>query len=571
MPVIGFRIPDFESLYGAPVDRDRLLEELPMLGGDLDRVSGDEVHIEYFPDRPDLVSVEGIARAMRSFLGDERGLHHYELAAPEGTLEVDAGVGPVRPFILACHVRGLEPMDDADIKRLMDLQEKLAFGIGRRRSRVAIGIHDARDTAPPYRYHTVDGDHRFVPLAETKETTVRKLLAENPKGKAYAHLLPKDGPFPVITDKDGHLLSFPPVINGAHTALRAGTTDLLIDLTGPDLPTLRTTMAILAAAFLDRGATLTPVSCVYPDDAAFGASAGKTLVEPDMEPYRGTLSVKETERVLGLGLDRMDIIHALERLGHSATPCGKDPDEVHVLSPAWRADLLHEWDYIEDVAKGHGYRDVEGTLPKEPAFGSTHPAEKRARLVRTSLIGLGYLETTSLTITSEKALFDRFDLPRPEGDEAPVRVVNPVTEDQTVMRTWMLPSLFGILEANRHRDYPQSLFEVGQVVDPSGHNGWHVAAVRADARAGFTQVKGVAEALLRDLGVKATVAEDDHPAFVPGRVARWQVDGTTVGRCGEVHPRILERSELRVPVVALEFDLDRLLPVQTVEPVQQQA
>ncbi len=565
MPVIHFRLPDFEKLYGDSVDRETLLERLPMLGGDLDKADGDDIHIEYFPDRPDLVSVEGIARAMRAYDGVEPGARPYHIEKPDGELVVDAAVGQVRPYILACHVRGLPALSDDDVADLMDFQEKLAYGIGRRRRKVAIGIHDAAHVKAPYRYTVADADYRFHPLQADGEMSVSALLTEHDKGRKYAHLLPDGGPYPIIVDADGHLLSLPPVINGERTALAAGTTDLVLDLTGPDPKALGHTMAILVAAFIDRGAKVVPLKVTYPDDAAFGEWAGKTITPPEMAPTMHTVGRRATDDILGLGLDRQGMIDALNRMGHDASTCGKHDDEVHVYTPAWRADILHEVDLIEDIAKGFGYDNVEETLSTTMTYGSAHPSAKRARSLREVMVGLGYLEATTLTISDLEGQYAHWGLPLPDdaGVEGPVAVSNPITEDHTHLRTWLLPGLFNVLAANRHRDYPQSMFEVGQVVKPDdGHdNAWCLAAVHAAPRSGYTQVKGQVESIMSSLGVEWSIAEDDHPGFIPGRVARCVVDGVEVGRFGEVHPAVLERYDIGVPATAMEFDLEALQPL----------
>lgn len=565
MPVIHFRYPDFATLYGDKVERDALVERLPQLGGDLDKVEGDDIHIEYFPDRPDLVSVEGIARAMRAFDGIEPGARVYHIDAPEGELVVDPSVAGVRPFILACQVRGLPALSDDDVADLMDFQEKLAYGIGRRRQKVAIGIHDARDVAAPYRYTTVDGAFSFEPLQSDRAMTVDELLTEHDKGVRYARLLPKGGPYPIILDKDGHVLSLPPVINGKRTALAAGTTDLVLDLTGPDPEALAPTMAILVAAFADRGARIVPLKIRYPDDPGFGELAGKTITPPDMAPTMHTVGRVATERVLGLGLDRKDMVRCLNRMGHDASLCGKHDDEVHAYTPAWRADILHEVDLIEDIAKGYGYGDVEESLSMTMTYGSAHPTAKRASALREVMVGLGYLEATTLTISSLADQYGRWGLDAPEdnGPGGAVAVANPITEEHTHLRHWLVPGLFQVLAANRHRDYPQSLFEVGQAVQAEAPhaNTWHLAAVHAAPKAGFTAVKGVTQAVLGSLAVEAQLQEDDHPGFIPGRAARWVVDGRVVGRFGEVHPQVLEGYDLGVPVMAFEFDLEALQPL----------
>ncbi len=124
MPVITFDYNDFINLVGHKIPKDKLIERLPMIGADLDKVDGDEISIEFFPDRPDLASVEGIARASRAFFGFETGLKKYNIKKSDITMKVDQSVKKVRPFVVTALVKNVT-MTDELIASLMDLQEKL--------------------------------------------------------------------------------------------------------------------------------------------------------------------------------------------------------------------------------------------------------------------------------------------------------------------------------------------------------------------------------------------------------------------------------------------------------------
>jgi phenylalanyl-tRNA synthetase beta chain len=143
-------------------------------------------------------------------------------------------------------------------------------------------------------------------------------------------------------------------------------------------------------------------------------------------------------------------------------------------------------------------------------------------------------------------------LPVPEGT---LSFENPYTETMSTVRTRVLPDLLAFLSRNTHHDYPQSVYEVGEVVE-GGLNGLRAAAASAHARAGFTQAKSLAEGLLRDLGrADAEVEPLDHPSYIPGRCARALVDGGEAATFGEVHPGVLEAFGIAQPTVAVELDL----------------
>ena len=107
MPVVTFNYYDFISLLGKEIEKDVLLERIPMIGAGIERIEGDEISIEIFPDRPDMLSVEGLARAIRSFLGIEKGMKKYEIKQSDISLKIEKSVEKVRPYIAGAVVRNI--------------------------------------------------------------------------------------------------------------------------------------------------------------------------------------------------------------------------------------------------------------------------------------------------------------------------------------------------------------------------------------------------------------------------------------------------------------------------------
>jgi phenylalanyl-tRNA synthetase beta chain len=236
MPLINFDYNDLSSLLGEEVPKETLVERIPMIGADMHDTEGnsDEMSVEFFPNRPDMYCVEGIARSMRAFLGTEPGMKEYDVEETDIRVITDPSVATVRPYILCAAVFDMN-IDDHFIKSLMELQEKLHMTIGRKRSKLAIGVHDLDRVTPPFEYRAVrPGDLRFVPLASDEEMDLSEILIRHEKGRAYAHLLEGKSRYPVITDADGNVLSFPPVINGTLTTVTTETKNIFVDVTGID-------------------------------------------------------------------------------------------------------------------------------------------------------------------------------------------------------------------------------------------------------------------------------------------------------------------------------------------------
>ncbi|MFW6121075.1 MAG: phenylalanine--tRNA ligase subunit beta, partial [Petrotogales bacterium] len=217
MPLVTFSYDDFIDLMGYDISKEKLIEKLPMIGGDLDKVEGDKLSIEFFPNRPDLTSVEGIARAARAFFGFKTGLKKYTVKKSDISTTVDPSVKKVRPFIATALLKNVT-MTDELIASLMDMQEKLHIGLGRNRKKVAIGVHNFESVAPPFTYKAVDPDSvQFIPLAKDEYMTLSEILERHEKGINYAHLLDDFDKYPLIVDVNNNVLSFPPIINGSLT------------------------------------------------------------------------------------------------------------------------------------------------------------------------------------------------------------------------------------------------------------------------------------------------------------------------------------------------------------------
>ena len=155
--MINFKYSDLCNMLGQKVPQETLVQRIPMIGADMhDTEPGcEDMDVEFFPDRPDLYSVEGLARALRAFLDIEPGMKRYEIADGDVEVTVDPSVKELRPWFLCGVVRGVD-IDDEFLRSMMELQEKLHITIGRKRSKLAIGIHDLNKVEPPFVYKLAD-------------------------------------------------------------------------------------------------------------------------------------------------------------------------------------------------------------------------------------------------------------------------------------------------------------------------------------------------------------------------------------------------------------------------------
>lgn len=548
MPVVTFSARELCRVIGKDIPVAELADKMPNLGGDVAEVKGDQISMEWFPNRTDLLVLEGTGRAMRAFLGLRPGLSEYPVGKATTTLTVDRSVAAVRPFAALCFVRGV-PFDDDYVKAVIDAQEKLTHSPGRRRRKIAIGIHDAAGITGPFTYTCVGAqDKPFVPLNEARAMTPAEVMERHPKGQEFRHLLP-DGKYPVFLDGKGEVLSLPPVINAQRTAVSAKTRDVLVDVTGTDAASVRQTIALLATAFAERGGRIEGVTV---------HDASGSWVAPDLRPSERVLHTDDIAGLLGRTFTGEEAARCLQRMGHDAKAFD---NKVQVRSPAWRFDLLHPVDLVEDVAVGHGYANFTDTLPRAGTFGAKLATQGLEDAARALMAGHGWHEAKTLTLSDDKAQWTGWG--EAAGDA--VRVLNPALEEQTLLRVKLVPSLLQVVAANRHRSLPQRLFEAGHVVLPAPtdkpgdgrawRNRLHLAGVECAAKTGFSEAKGLVQALLRDLALRADLVPGDRAGLIKGRQGRVVAGGREVGWFGELHPDTLVAFGLTAPATAFELDL----------------
>jgi len=543
MPVVTFDYNDYIDIFKYEISKEDLIERLPMIGADFDKVEGDEISIEFFPNRPDLSSVEGIARATRAFFDFEKGMKKYEVKTSDIVIEVVPSVKNIRPFVTCALVKNIT-MTDNLIASLMDMQEKLHFGIGRNRRKVAIGVHNFEPVLPPFTYKAVDPDSvQFVPLAKVESMTLNEILKRHEKGVDYAYLLEGFNKYPLIVDSNNNVLSFPPIINGSLTEVTPFTTDLFIDVTGTNIKAINHTLNIVVTALAERGGKIYSTTVKYDKNS---------YVSPDLNPVNRTLLVSYVNRILGTKMNELEIIDSLRKMGYGANKL--DKDKIIVKIPAWRADILHDIDLVEDVSVGYGYDKFKIDFPKALTFGRVLPLFELFNGIRKKKVGLGFNEVSTFTLSNEKDEFEKMGL----KEEKRVQIENPMGEEYSCLRVSLIPSVLKILAENRHHSLPQMIFELGIVVDGSLKNKHHLAALKMDAKANFTESKSFVGAIMRDCGKKYSIKEKEHPAFVNGRCASVVCDNKEIGFFGELHPKTITQFGLEHPIIAFELQAENM-------------
>jgi phenylalanyl-tRNA synthetase beta chain len=564
MPTISVNRKDLDRLIGRRATDKDLEAWLPLVKGewkDHDAATG-EMRIELQDsNRPDLWCVEGIARQIRCKLSGAPIAYPY-LKTAKGRRDqvlVDKGLERVRPFIGACKARGYRVTDEG-LAQLIQTQEKLADIFGRKRRTISIGLYRLPQIAFPVTYAVADPDKtKFRPLGYDDRLSLREILEIHPKGVEYAPILAGHDRLPLLRDAEGEVLSFPPIINSRDLGeVRAGDADLFIEVTGTDLRMVMLTVNIFAANLHDRGAAIEPVDIIYP----YKTEWGRTVRMPQAFGRPRKVTLADIKTALGTDLPARDVRAGLLSYGYAVKGAGKS---LTVSVPAYRNDLMHAVDIIEDVAISRGYGTFAPVMPSAFTVGSLSRIEQLSDKVRELMVGFGFQEITSNILGSREDLVTRMGLTAERPDARLVDIENVMSQSCECLRQWILPSLLRVEAASARSFYPHFLFEVGEVAspDPAAETGSRtevrLGALLAHAEANFSETHSFLDLLCFYLGKPYRLEPIAHPSFIEGRVGRIEFGGTPVGLIGELHPEVLERWQIVMPCSAFELALDPLL------------
>ncbi len=566
MPTVTLNKEVFESLVGKKLPMEELKDRISMLGTDLEKIEGNDIEVEIFPNRPDLLSEQGFARAFSSFIGVKTGLRKYEVKKSGYQVIVDESV-TMRPYTACAIVKGVK-FDDEKIRQIMQIQEKLAKTHGRNRKKSAYGLYPSKNIHFPVSYIAHDpGKIKFRPLGFSEEMMAIKVESRHPKGREYAHIAEGWEKYPFFIDSKGQVMCMLPYTNSEDTGkVDENTEEVFIECTGTDLENVKVALNIFTTMLADMGGEIYSIEMAYPD---------KKLTTPDLSPVRMKLDILYINKWLGLGLKESEAVKLLGKMGH-----GYDEKNKEVLIPAYRADILHQVDLAEDIAIAYGYENFTAEIPNVATIGEEDKKEKLYRKARELLIGLGLLEVKNYHLMAKEELSEKMNF-KSDIDNVIIPLKNALGE-YNYLRNSILPSLLKNLKDNQHNEYPQNIFEIGRTFTftDSNVNGENVNGenVNVGAETGveeteklgvaichentdFTEAKQVLEALMHSLGKENKVKESKYHSFIEGRAGDIIIDGKIIGIIGEIHPQVLTNWSLTIPVVCAEIDVEKLFSI----------
>ncbi len=560
MPKIEVPEKLFFELCGRTYTDDEMNDIFPVAKAELDGHEDGTVKIELNDtNRPDLWSVAGVARALKTY---ETGVvPQYDFfsskdrtmdSADRVHIDYDSCLG-IRDFSISFAAEGCTVTEEL-LVNLIQSQEKLCQNFGRKRKTIAIGIFRSDLITYPIHYIGADPDKTsFVPLGMTEKLTLREILEKHPKGREYGAIISDKPRYPYLYDDKGETLSFSPIINSAHSgAVEVGDRNLFIDISGPILDDLLLAASILACDMADMGFRILPVKVKLAKDTKYG----REITVPYRFQQDATCPVDFVEKELGERLSDQQCIDALRRMGVQASV--KD-GVITARCPEYRNDFLHAVDIVEDIMIGHGLSNFAPVLPAEFTKGSLSKAEEYSRKVKTLMVGMGFQEMMYNYLGSRKEYVDNMHI----GDDKVVFIANPMSENYEVVRPSILPSLLESESVSGHAVYPHRIFELGKVCfkDDADNSGTvtrnSLGFLAADNQIGFNEASSYVNTLMYFLRIdyRLQPVEDDG-RYIPGRAARVMCGDVEIGTYGEVHPQVLESWGCSMPAIMAEFDLD---------------
>jgi phenylalanyl-tRNA synthetase beta chain len=531
-------------------------------------------------NRPDLWGTAGCARQINAYKNGK--IPKYDFFSRPGDIKkasrkvkVQASVKQVRPYIAGFVASGKE-ISDPMLRDMIQTQEKLAWNFGRKRRSISMGLYRISRIKWPIIYKGVDPDAvSFEPLQWEGKLTMSEILKQHPKGKEYAFILENEKIHPLLTDSEGFILSYPPIINSNDLgAVQVGDSEIFVELTGDDIYTLNLANSIVACDLADNGFTIEPVEMEYEFDTPFG----KSMVTPYYFQERVFCPLRRVEKFLGEKLTADECVQALKRMGVQAEKAkdkerGQTAEEegVWATPPEYRNDFLHAVDVAEDVMIGRSLASFKPQRPADSTIGRLLPITLFSRQVKEILIGMGYQEMIYNYLGSHKDLIDNMR-PSDSKNQTPasqseriIHIFNPMTENYEYVRDSIIASLMASESISSRSVYPHKIFEVGKIayLDQNENNKsstrQYAGFLHAGTDANFNTAAGELQTLFYFLSLEYEVEESDDVRFIAGRAAAILYQGKKVGVFGELHPEVLENWGVTVPCTAGEIDLDALL------------
>ena len=545
MPVIELNISRIRKLVSGNVSRKQILDVLPFLGLDIESEDGDKIRIEYSPNRPDYSTEFGVALGLQGLLGIKKGIQKTSIKKKgKFAIKVDSSLTKIRPYVTGIIAKN-GTLDSDDIQQLMWMQEDLHDGIGRKRKKSSIGLHDADKISFPLTYTTTSREHRFVPLNSNTEQTIDEILSNTEQGQNYGWVIENAKNIPIILDSKQNTISFPPIINSALTTVTSNTKNILIEVTGIDKDSVEDALSIVMSTLKMAGFEFEELKI-----------SGNKNSTPQLKDRTIIYDPKFTSEILGIDMSLSNMVACMKKCRLDASVKGK---KIACIIPPYRFDIFGQMDLVEEIALGYGIANIEPKLSPSTTIGQKNDITIKTELIRKTAVGLGFLEALNASLTSKKILYN---MTKRNSSEI-ISVLDSKSQEHTILRDSLLPGLLENLSKNIHESYPQKLFESGVVFSKGEpiHESINLAVIVAYKDTNYSELKAIMQSLLRtNFKINSkTKTSKNQELFVEGRHADIFVNEKKIGEIGEINTEILETFRIRTSVAGFEIKLSGLI------------
>ncbi|XP_048006668.1 phenylalanine--tRNA ligase beta subunit isoform X2 [Leguminivora glycinivorella] len=478
------------------------------------------------------------------------------------SLHLTPSTAQIRPYAVAAVLKGIHFTKES-YDSFIDLQDKLHQNICRKRTLVAIGTHDLDTVQGPFVYDALPpSEIKFKALNQQKEMTATELMelySSHAQLKQYLGIIRDSAVYPVIKDKNGVVLSMPPIINGDHSKITLNTKNVFIECTATDLTKAKVVLDTIVCMFAPYCAHAVQQCKVYAPDGTYE-------LYPKLETREETISVDKANNYIGIS-ESGDKLAALLSCMCLKTKHEPERGLLHVSVPPSRHDVIHACDLYEDIAIAYGYNSIPRRALAVSTAGAQAALGRLTEQLRRECAHAGYTEALTFTLCSREDISTKLGI---GIEQTPaVHVSNPKTLEFQVVRTRLLPGLLKTLAANRRMPLPLKLFEISDVVlqDPTAETGARnerrLCAVYCGKSAGFQFVHGLLDRVMLLLRVPHPrgyrLRPEQDPAYFPGRCAAVVLGSEVIGRVGVLHPSVLAAFDLSNPCSAVEINLEPFL------------
>ena len=545
-------------------------------GDDMAKVIGADDHVVEFeitPNRPDCLSVIGLAREASSTFGRPLKLHTPEVKGCGGSIaelvDIDIEDGDLCPRYTARMVKNvkIQPSPAWMRERLRN------SGVRPINNIVDITNYVMLEYGQPmhaFDFSCVEGNHIIVRTAREGETI--QTLDGNQRKLTPSMLCICDENKPVCVAG---------VMGGANSEIVGDTAMVLFESANFNGTSVHRTAAALnmrtdASSRYEKG--LDPMNTLKAVERACELvellGAGEVVegvmdvIAKDSSPVTVKLEPEKVNGLLGTDVSREEMVRILESLDFTV-----EGDTIHV--PSWRSDVEHYSDIAEEVARFYGYNNIPDTLSNGlTARRGLTDIQQTENLLGSVCRAAGYDEIITYSFISP-TYYDKIDLPKDSALRDSLKILNPLGEDTSIMRTTTLPSMLEILTRNYNfRNKSAKLYELGRVYFKRADglaDEPKVLTLGAYGGMDFFALKGAVEAVLKQLRIENVrfLADTENPSYHPGRCAKVYCGDRLLGVLGQIHPHVAGNYGVDAELYAAELRFDALYESKGSQPLYQ--